>query len=480
MKKSLLLVTMILWAASAHAATWYVDSSVASSGNGQSWATAWKNISNITGLSAGDTVYISGGPSGASQTYTMSSSWSPAGGTAGNPITYKIGQDSLHNGTAYFSGSGVWLTTSTASNYIISGDAGDGKRHFTIANPSTGISGYDFVLDLSSGTKSNVRISYVNFGKVSVPGSRLKMMDVRGITGFELDHTYTMLSGPDPDCWLYYESLGSGYDANRIHHNEVYMPHDPSSGTGPDGIKGGHATSIYNNLFAGYDPGGFAGSQHQDAIQALAGSYIKIYNNKFVNMTNYGIFLQAFYGDFSHVRIYNNQLVLTNPTIQASAPPQGIVVGQNQAGHDNLGRWAVFTDVVVANNTVADYGATHSCGGLGGTAGPVYTNCTLANNICWKGGWFAAGEGVTQVDNITSSSGIHFASYSNLSPSNDFHLLSSDTTFKDQGTSMASYFTTDKDGVSRPQGSAWDMGAYESLTGGGLQRPMPPSSLLIY
>jgi hypothetical protein len=32
---------------------------------------------------------------------------------------------------------------------------------------------------------------------------------------------------------------------------------------------------------------------------------------------------------------------------------------------------------------------------------------------------------------------------------------------KDAGVSLSSYFTTDKDGVTRPQGSAWNIGAYE-------------------
>ena len=54
-------------------ATWYVDSSVSSSGNGTSWGTAWRSLSNISGIAAGDTVYISGGRSGSTQTYTLTS-----------------------------------------------------------------------------------------------------------------------------------------------------------------------------------------------------------------------------------------------------------------------------------------------------------------------------------------------------------------------------------------------------------------------
>ena len=121
---------------SASAATWYVDSSVSASGNGASWGTAWKALSNITGVKAGDTVYLSGGASGSSQTYSVSS-WKPTGGAAGNPITYQIGQDSAHNGTAVFSGSGTWF--GGANNVIVSGNAGDGAMHFSLSGYSAGV-----------------------------------------------------------------------------------------------------------------------------------------------------------------------------------------------------------------------------------------------------------------------------------------------------------------------------------------------------
>ncbi len=461
MKKLLLVITMILWAVSAHAASWYVDGSVPTSGNGHSWATAWKNISNITRLSAGDTVYISGGSSGSSQTYIMSGSWIPTGGKAGNPITYKIGQDSLHNGTAFFSGTGTWLNTTTQSNYIISGDAGDGQKHFTIADPTTNISPYSYIANLSSGSKSNIKISYINFGTVNIPGTRLKAMDMRAITGLEIDHTYVKIGGSNPDCWMYLETSTSGYDKNLIHDNEIYLVRG-SSGVGADGIKGGANTSVYNNTFVGYFVAGFAGTQHQDGLQPLAGAYLKIYNNKFVNIANYPIFLDAYYGDFSHVQIYNNLIVLTDSVLVSSAPPQGIAAGPDGGAFNQLGRWPSFTDVAIMNNTVVDYGR-HNCINLRNNArqASVFTNCIVANNICWHGNGFGIEAGITNVDNINTSSGKHFVSYSYLSSLNDLHLLSTDTTFKDQGTDESAYFATDKDGVSRPQGSAWDIGAYE-------------------
>src|SRR5580704_7480373 len=73
------LFLMALSCSVAAAATWYVDGTATGSSNGTSWANAWTSLSKITGVSAGDVVYISGGASGSSQTYS-SVNWSPAGG----------------------------------------------------------------------------------------------------------------------------------------------------------------------------------------------------------------------------------------------------------------------------------------------------------------------------------------------------------------------------------------------------------------
>src|SRR5258708_6464901 len=92
-----ILVITCWFGISSSAATWYVDSAATGARNGRSWADAWINVNQITGVLAGDVVYVSGGPSGQSRTYTLSSAWTPIGGATGNPITYKIGNDAQHN-----------------------------------------------------------------------------------------------------------------------------------------------------------------------------------------------------------------------------------------------------------------------------------------------------------------------------------------------------------------------------------------------
>ena len=90
-------LNLVIGASSLQAANWYVSSTVATSGNGTSWATAWKNPANITwgSISAGDTIYMDGGTSGLSYgafgTITTS-------GTSANYITIARSTESGRDG----------------------------------------------------------------------------------------------------------------------------------------------------------------------------------------------------------------------------------------------------------------------------------------------------------------------------------------------------------------------------------------------
>lgn len=441
---------------SGKASTWYVDSSVSTSGNGTSWANAWKNISNITGVSAGDTVYISGGASGSSQTYNMSGTWTPAGGSAGNPITYKIGQDSTHNGTAIFSGSSVFL--GAANNVIVSGDAGDGNMHFQT-------SGYSVIVWVQS-KLSNLRISYINFGQMAGSGgSSGDVMYLAPVNGLEFDHNYVYLSALDANSFAYFQFSGTGYDQSLIHDNTIYLP-TKNSGYGADGIECGGSTgfSIYNNTIVGYYTN-YNGSQHQDGYQDTGGSsYIKVYNNSFVNMGNSSIFLDGYYGGFSNVMIYNN-LMYMSVSVTGAWYPRGMdIIADNAAVKGPL----PFSNVIAANNTMANYSTLYAMSfyppptGVGAT----YTNCIAANNIaydCGSGFDLTGQSGFAAADNIVASGNAGFANAAGY----DFHLTSSATAFIGQGANESSYFATDKDGNLRPATGAWDVGVYEYSTNSG-------------
>src|SRR5659263_45877 len=66
----------------AWAANYYVRAGASHPGNGANWTTAWGDFDHISGVAAGDTVWIAGG--------TYSASLKPAtSGTSGSRIYYK-------------------------------------------------------------------------------------------------------------------------------------------------------------------------------------------------------------------------------------------------------------------------------------------------------------------------------------------------------------------------------------------------------
>src|SRR5208282_1750836 len=264
-----LYILMIL-AMNAPAATWYVDNTATGSHNGSSWANAWTSISQISGVSAGDTVYISGGPAGSSQTYPMSGSWLPIAGTANAPITYQIGQDSAHNGTAIFSnnGAGNWLNSGVV-NVTISGNAGDGQMHFVLTNFASGM--------LGNGPFSYMTLSYINFGSLSGYGG---IYEYSGGNGpYDIDHCYIYMAPGTADAAIQFSDATSvstwGY--KYIHDNTIYTPCLTGSDTGCDGIRGNGTITIYNNHITEYQTSGYTGGQHADCIQWEGGNYVLIY-----------------------------------------------------------------------------------------------------------------------------------------------------------------------------------------------------------
>jgi hypothetical protein len=124
---------------------------------------------------------------------------------------------------------------------------------------------------------------------------------------------------------------------------------------------------------------------------------------------------------------------------------------------------------MIANNVVEN--AYQSYALNNGTALPAtFTNCILANNLCVNStiGFDLIGNTTTQnLNNIVLSAAVaatKFTKYAAGDTSNDYHLLPAASDLVNKGTDLAAYFTTDKDGIVRPQGAAWDIGAYEYTT----------------
>jgi hypothetical protein len=489
-------VAFFVLTGSAWAATWYVDSSVASSGNGQSWATAWKNISNMTGVSAGDTVYISGGPSGSSQTYSLSGAWPATSGTSGSPITYKIGQDANHNGTAYFSGSGIFFNAST-HDIIFSGDAGDASRHFSLANPANNTSPWSGVIYCQD-TMYNVRFSYVNLGMFSGAAGGYYVYSFYGNhtstgDGIEIDHTWTFDSNMNADAFAHFSSTTPSslttWGANlKFHDNVFYSPTLPG-GLGADGVQAtGDCQSLYNNVMISYNTSSYSGSQHADAWQTLGGDYGQFYNNVVYNFYNSNFYLDGAYSgiNFEHWRIFNN-IIIANTVVDG-----GLICGPGAA------ITIAYNDIIIANNTIDSAGACAiSLNNANSGAVITWVGDLIANNACINNTITIASVNSYQnttpvIDSPTisaSQAASYFVNYVARSTNSNYRLTSSATSLIGKGTNLYAYASSDSGsaamlydfaGNARPSSGAWDIGAYQYATSAPGTNPViqvSPSSL---
>ena len=451
----MIVLSVVALAVSAHAAnTWYVDSGVSSSGNGQSWATAWKALSNIGGVSAGDTVYISGGPTGSSRAYSVSA-WSPIGGSSSSPITYQIGQDSGasgHNGTAIFSGSGGFFGASP-NNIIFSGDAGDNQMHFQF-------SGYSFVLGGTGAVNaSNFRFSYVNLGTMNVTWDCFFFGTT---TKIEVDHVYLYMTGAN--SWQCFEldlPSGTTWDDSKLHNLTLYVPSAGiNQGMGVDGIYfGGNGVSVYSNFICGCSSAGYSGGQHGDGVQCVWGQYNKVYDNVIANMPNFGIYFEALMSDLENLQIYNN--IVVNCT-------GGIIVGSEADATSWISSCTV-ANILIANNIVDATGNDQdiSFGDLGSVPVVTYSNNELANNVVINGpyGIWLQNASPTMMNNVSlnsSQASSDYISFTASGTNNNYHLTASATALIGKGANLSGSFTTDKDGNARPAGTAaWDIGPYQ-------------------
>jgi hypothetical protein len=149
---------------------WYVDGSVAVSGDGRSWSSAWRRPSDIAwgSVAPGDTIFFSGGTE--SRTYTDRLTISRSG-TPDAPIVVARAVDTGHDGEVIFDfgESDARLRIADCANVVVSG--------FTLRN---GLSGsVAWLRDLRGGVI--VRDNVIETG-LGVPDGNGRGIDIRGCT----------------------------------------------------------------------------------------------------------------------------------------------------------------------------------------------------------------------------------------------------------------------------------------------------------
>ncbi|MGZ3805217.1 MAG: choice-of-anchor Q domain-containing protein [Pseudobdellovibrionaceae bacterium] len=240
----------------------------------------------------------------------------------------------------------------------------------------------------------------------------------------------------------------------------------------------GSSSDIYNNTFYAVESTAALAGQYPDTLQ-LGGRYTRIYNNTFNNVGDSNIDFDAMgSGVIQDLYIYNN---LFHITAHIDDYPDFIRMYSTGMAINT------FSNVKILNNTFIDElgGATmigfSFANGTGAGAGNEIKN-NLAKGNSSLG--FNAGSGggsftVSLGNNIYPTACALDPTAIIGVPSLDANFVptASDTLAKDHGVTL-SYFSTDKLGTPRPQGPAWDIGAYEYSAAGPLTLS-PPTNLRI-
>lgn len=477
------------------AASWYVDNLASGSNAGTSWANAWQTFGAINwgSISAGDTLYLSGGSTSKIYYGTLTVG---ANGTSGNPITISRGVDTGHEGQV------IWEMANTNGNAIRV------EKNFVNI---TGVSG-----DAVAGSTNNYGIKIQNLlqsGGANAYGVYCNSAQ-HDIAVFHVEVSGTNTASSDDNAagvwlsgglsnivvgWVYVHgpyfataSSASKYHATGInvwtlqgagneYTNGVFAFSNCIANLYHDGIRVGGNSTLLNN-----DVRNCNGSAHSDSLLVQSGSNAKIAGN-FVFSTDQAVYLDNLGSDTkSNLWIFNNVLIGTNISHIVNIDPEN----------------GSYADVKIFNNTVGGTAGAYVIRGDGRGTATTTTGLDVRNNLLIVG---ASIYGVTLSSDTTlaSSSALNYNVYQTssgnivfwtdgaaktlaqlqaLSPAreangaygspvfvnssaNDYHLSAADSMAITNGLDLSAYFTTDKD--NSPRTAPWSVGAFEYVAGGG-------------
>ena len=497
----------------------YVDSGASGANDGSSWTDAWESFADITwegaGVTAGDTLYISGG---ADSTVYNASLDIQASGTSGNLIVIMCGTDASHNGLVVITDN----VTITNEEYV--------KLY--------GNTGYDIKIR-------------------NVTGDGLTMNYITGVIAERIDLYYSSDDGisvdeyDGGDNYIRYCKLHDNYDYNIIVNRPVLdddAPYADSShlfieyneiyNMGQDGIHcaayAGGVCIRYNNIHTQITGDAYHYSGYIDGMQLRGWKHLSVYGNWIHDLwatdgLNAYIFVECDVAvqtnTLAHdIYIFNNVITETDHTTNPTQNSKGIEFKPRAAGSlrkvlianntivdtrvygiemhdfdnlpsDNIENVVVINNIIYNNDqrtggsgdrlsfTLHELQAGVTTGSLGEEVDIVWdynlVDALVGTATCRYGG---PGTGVLMdysAFNAASGCDDHgveadptFTNYSEngVTAATDLQLDGSDATARNAGTA-STIFTVDYNGVTRPQDALWDIGAWEVVSS-----PPPPAN----
>ena len=424
--------------AAATAATWFVDNAASGTNSGTSMANAWTSFAAINwgSVQPGHIIDVSGGST--SKTYNAALVVG-ASGTAGNPITIRRSTISGHTGTPIIDGQqtrAIGVDLGGRSHVIFQG--------FDVRNHTT--SGID--CDGSGGVGVIVQNNTVLCGNTT---GAPRGIDFRSCSGFTIRNNTITTPGSvngQTDCIVINEVDNFMVEGNfcrvdnviDVGHSDAFQFWDVDSGT------------IRNNTFISSTAGS---NNHPAMLEAVHdGEVVNFYNNVCWSR-----------GGQTNVQYFRDISLPTTPGHGRMNFWNNTFYGGSAVFNlDNTSNIELRNNIIVANASVTPILFQGSAGDP--TPGNVTGNLvwrpsgtTIATTVAlgnrtWAQ-WLAAGfnAGGVNVDPLFINSA-----------TGDFNLQETSDAI-DAGTTIATV-TTDIIGVTRPQGAAYDIGAFEVVQGG--------------
>jgi len=291
-------------------------------------------------------------------------------------------------------------------------------------------------------------------------------------------------------CYIHdnYNDGINGYTATTGAYAKWLIYDNIIEDNGEDGIGVNCCADIYDNKLDGTN---CVTASHPDGIDNTGSlGYMRIYGNEFIEFTQQVFIETPSNASLAAIRIYNN----TGRRIGSGDPKTaGIVIRIKNTGEGSF----TLSDTIIANNVFdaldqgclrifSDYATTTVS--TSEISNNIFYNCSYNANLYEELTYVKAGllfynnilygtdsisynaldDGGGPYDTASDlNTGTGFTGNTNSQPvftnyaGFNYSLSAEDTAALNAGKTLSDYFTTDKNGTDRPQGAAWDIGAYE-------------------